>query len=136
MVSKNNKRRARNTIFFFLRPFDRKSDLLKINLNIPKHFDSTIKKEKISFCQVKMGGFETRTKCVKTIPADIEINDDNTSLDIYPYSPIPKSKESYAIVFKLYNPRKSGLYQFHSFGQYIQENPVSSYLGSFTILID
>ena len=51
-----------------MRPFDRKADLLKINLKIPKHFDSTLKKEKISFCQVKMGGFETRTKCIKNIP--------------------------------------------------------------------
>ena len=133
---KSSPRRARNTIFFFLRPFDRKADLLKINMSIPKNFDSTLKKEKISFCQVKMGGFDSRTKCIKKIPADIEINEDNTSLDIYPYSPIPSNKDSYAIVFKIFNPRKSGLYQFHSFGQYIGENPVSSYLGSSTIVIN
>ena len=133
---KKNERRARNTIFFFLRPNDRQAGLLKINMKIPKHFKSTLKEEKISICQVKIGGFQTRTKCIKTIPADIEINEDNTSLDIFPYSPIPANKDSYAVVFKVYNPRRSGLYQFHSFGQYIGDNPVSSYLGSSTIVID
>ena len=132
----NNTKRLRNTIYFFLRPFERKADLLKINMAIPKKFKSTLKKDKISLCQVKIGGYETRTKCIKNIPADIEINEDNTSLDIYPYSPIPANKDSYAVVFKVFNPRKSGLYQFHSYGQYIGENPVLSYLGSSTIVID
>ena len=133
---KNSETRARNTIFFFLRPFERKADLLKINMVIPKKFRSTLKKEKISLCQVKIGGFDTNTKCIENIPADIEINEDNTSLNIFPYSPIPSNKESFAIVFKVFNPRKSGLYQFHSYGQYIGENPVLSYLGSSTIVID
>ena len=105
-------------------------------MTIPKKFKSTLKAEKITLCQVKIGGFDSRTKCIKNIPADIEINEDNTSLDIFPYSPIPANKDSYAIVFKLFNPRKNGLYQFHSYGQYIGENPVSSYLGSSTIVID
>ena len=133
---RNNERRAKNTIFFFLRPYDRKASLLKINMTIPKKFQSIIKQEKISFCQVKIGGFETNTKCIKKIPADIEINDDKSSLDIFPYSPILSNKESYAIVFKGSNPRRSGLYQFHSFGQPIGKTPVSSYLGSWTIVID
>ena len=38
---KENKRRFRNTIYFFFRPSDRKADLLKINLAIPKTFKST-----------------------------------------------------------------------------------------------
>ena len=33
---KENKRRFRNTIYFFFRPSDRSSELLKINLDIPK----------------------------------------------------------------------------------------------------
>ena len=133
---KDSSKSLRNTIFFFLRRFDRKADLLKINMTIPKKFKSTLKEKKITLCQVKIGGFDSRTKCIKNIPADIEINEDNTSLDIFPYSPIPANKDSYAIVFKLFNPRKNGLYQFHSYGQYIGENPVSSYLGSSTIVID
>ena len=106
---KENKKKFRNTIYFFLRPSDRKTDLLKINLAIPKTFKSTLKNEKISFCKVKIGGFESRTKCLEDIPADIEINTDESglrSLDIYPYSPITSNKDSYAIALKIFNPKK------------------------------
>ena len=135
---KENKKKFRNTIYFFLRPADRRSELLKINLAIPKTFKSTLKSEKISFCKVRIGGFENRTKCLEDIPADIEINTDESglrSLDIYPYSPIPSNKNSYAIVLKVFNPKRSGLYQFHSYGQPKGES-FSSYLGSWTIVID
>ena len=135
---KENKKKFRNTIYFFLRPSDRRTDLLKINLAIPKTFKSTLKNEKISFCKVKIGGFDGRTKCLEDIPADFEIKTDESglrSLDIYPYSPIPSNKDSYAIVFKIFNPKKSGLYQFHSFGQ-PNGKSFSSYLGSWTIVID
>ena len=135
---KENKRRFRNKIYFFLRPNDRKADLLKVNLTLPKTFTSTIKNEKISFCKVKIGGFDSRTKCLEDIPADFEINTDESglnSIDIYPYSPIPSNKESYAIVLKVINPKRSGLYQFHSYGQ-PKGKSVSSYLGSWTIVID
>jgi len=121
-----------------LRPSDRRTDLLKINLAIPKTFKSTLNNEKISFCKVKIGGFESRTKCLEDIPADFEIKTDESgirSLDIYPYSPIPINKESYAIVLKVKNPKRSGLYQFHSFGQ-PKGKSLSSYLGSWTIVID
>ena len=136
---KEERNRVRNTIYFFFRPSDRNTDLLKINLAIPKTFKSTLKKEKISFCKVKIGGFDDRTRCIEDIPADIEINTNESSLrsiDIYPYSPIPSNKESYAIVFKrIFNPKRSGLYQFHSFGQ-PKGKTVSSYIGSWTIVID
>ena len=133
---KEDKRKFRNTIFFFLRPSDRQTGLLKITLKIPKTFDSNLK-DKVSICKVKIGGFESRTKCIEDIPADIEINEDNSSLDIFPYSPIPSNKDSYAIVFeKIFNPKKSGLKQFHSYGQYVQKNTSSEYLGSWTIVIN
>ena len=135
---KEDKRKLRNTIYFFFRPSDRRTDLLKINLAIPKTFKSTLNKEKISFCKVRIGGFENRTKCLEDIPADIEITSDESSLrslNIYPYSPIPINKDSYAIVLKVFNPKKSGLYQFHSYGQ-AKGQSVSSYLGSWTIVID
>ena len=135
---KENKRKFRNKIYFFFRPSDRRTDLLKINLAIPKTFKSTLKNEKISFCKVKIGGFDSRTKCLEDIPADIEINTDEAglrSLDIYPYSPISLNKDSYAIVLKVFNPKKSGLYQFHSYGQ-PKGKTSSNYLGSWTIVID
>ena len=139
---RENKRRLRNKIYFFFRSSDRVADLIKINLAIPKTFKSTLKKEKISFCKVKIGGFDSRTRCLEDIPADIEINTNESSLrsiDIYPYSPIPSNrdnKESYAIVFKkIFNPKRSGLFQFHSFGQ-PKGKTVSRYIGSWTIVID
>ena len=136
---KDDRSRFRNTIYFFLRPSDRRNDLIKINLAIPKKFKATLDKEKISLCKVKIGGFNSRTKCLEDLPADIEINNDESSLrslNIYPYSPIPSDKESYAIVFnKVINPKRSGLYQFHSYGQPKGES-ASRYLGSWTIVID
>ena len=135
---KENKKRFRNKIYFFFRPSDRKADLLRINLSIPETFKSTLKKENISFCKVNIGGFESRTKCLEDIPADIEINTEESSLrslDFYPYSPIPYSKESYAIVLKVFNPKKSGLCQFHSYGQ-LKGKSNLNYLGSWTIVID
>ena len=136
---KENRKKFRNTIYFFLRPSDRRTDLLKINLAIPKTFKTTLDNEKINFCKVKIGGFDSRTKCLEDIPADIEINTDESSLrslNIYPYSPITSDKESYAIVLKkVINPKRSGLYQFHSYGQ-PKGKSVSSYLGSWTIVID
>ena len=135
---KENKKNFRNKIYFFLRPNDRKTSLLKLELAIPKTFKTKIKPEKINFCRVSIGGFENRTKCLEDIPADIEIITNESSLrilNIYPYSPLPANKESYAIVFKVNNPRKSGLYQFHSYGQ-PQGKSVSTYLGSWTIVID
>ena len=135
---KENKNRFRNTIYFFLRPFDRNSELLKITIAIPKSFKANLKEDKISLCKVKVGGFEDRTKCLEDIPADVEINTDESSLrsiNIYPFRPIPSDKESYAITLKVFNPKKSGLYQFHSYGQ-LKGNLESSYLGSWTIVID
>tara|TARA_B100000424_G_C22816838_1_gene437125 strand:- start:35 stop:613 length:579 start_codon:yes stop_codon:yes gene_type:complete len=135
---KEDRKRFKNTIYFFLRPSDRNAELLKINLAIPKTFKSTLKKEKISLCKVRIGGFDKRTKCLETIPADIEIKTDESSLrsiDIYPYSPIPNNKESYAIVLKVFNPNKSGLFQFHLYGQ-PKGTTVSTYLGSSTTVID
>jgi len=133
-----NKKKFRNTMYFFFRPSDRNTELLKINMAIPKTFKKSINEEKISFCKVKIGGYDSRTKCLEEIPADFEINTDESSLrslNIYPYSPIPSNKETYAIVLKVFNPKRSGLYQFHSYGQPAGKTDLS-YLGSWTIVID
>ena len=133
---KENKKRFRNTIFFFLRPSDRQEKLLKVTLKIPDTFESKLK-DKVSLCKVKIGGFESNTKCIQDIPADVEMSENDSSLDIYPYNPIPSNKDSYAVVFnKIFNPKKSGLKQFHSFGQYAEQNSTQRYLGSWTIVID
>ena len=135
---KENKRNFRNKIYFFLRPIDRNTELLRVNLAIPKTFKAKLNDEKIRFCNVRIGGFDSRTKCLEDIPADIEINTKESglrSIDIYPYKPIPTNKKSYAVVLKVNNPRKTGLYQFHLYGQ-PKGNTGLNYLGSSTIVID
>ena len=135
---KESKKNYKNKIYFFLRPRDRNTGLLKIDLAVPKTFKRKIKNKNISLCKVRIGGFENRTKCLEDIPVDIEIQNKESSqkiINIYPFSPIPSSKESYAIVLNTSNPQRKGLYQFHSYGQPTGKSS-SSYLGSWTIVID
>ena len=138
---KDNRRSVRNQIYFFLRPNDIKTSLLKIDLILPKTFKSTLKTKNISLCKVEIGGFEGRTKCLENIPADIDINNEESEessyrrLTFYPYSSVSYGKDSYAVVLKVPNPRRSGLYQFHSYGQPVGKT-TSRYLGSWTIVID
>ena len=126
----------KNTIFFFFRPSDRKTGLLSINIKIPKNFKSNLKPKNISLCKANIGGYASRTKCIKNIPSDVVLNKETKKLEIYPITPIPSNKDTYAVVFKMNNPRRSGLYQFHSFGKSSGPIPVGNYLGSWTINID
>ena len=130
------KKNFRNKIYLFLRSSDRKTGLLKISLKVPDRFSPQIKKEKISLCEVRVGGFNSKTKCLKTIPTEIEIDKGNNKVDIYPVSPIPSNKQNIAIHLKVSNPKRGGLYQFHSFGQSSGNIPVSYYLGSWTLITD
>ena len=132
----NSKKFAKNKIFFFYRPSDRKTGLLTLNIKVPENFKSTLRSKNISLCRVNIGGFSSKTKCLEDISSEIEINRETKNIEIVPISPLPKNKDSYAVVFKVTNPNKSGLYQFHSFGKSSGAIPVSSYLGSWTININ
>tara|TARA_Y100000589_G_scaffold280100_1_gene276348 strand:- start:142 stop:702 length:561 start_codon:yes stop_codon:yes gene_type:complete len=131
-ATKNN----RNKIFLFLRPADRKTGLLSINIKMPDKFKYSLKPRNITFCKANIGGYTSKSKCIDNIPSDVVIDKDNKKIEIYPISPVPSDKETYAVVFKITNPQKSGLYQFHSFGKSSGPIPVSSYIGSWTITID
>ena len=126
----------KNKIFLFLMPNDRKTGLLSINIKIPDKFKSSLKVKNITFCKANVGGFTSKSKCLKNIPSDIVLSQDTKKIEIYPITPVPSDKETYAVVFKINNPRKSGLYQFHSFGKSSGPIPVSNYIGSWTITID
>ena len=130
------KKNLRNKIYLFLRSSDRQTGLLKISLKFPDRFTSQIKKGKISLCEVRLGGFNSKTKCLKTIPTEIEIDKGNNKVDIFPVSPIPSNKQNIAIHLKVSNPKRGGLYQFHGFGQSSGKVPVSYYLGSWTLITD
>ena len=129
-------RNYKNKIFLFFRPSDRKTGLLSLDIKIPDKFQSYIKPKNVTFCKAIIGGYTSRSKCISNISAEININEDTNKIEIYPISPIPSSKDSYAVVFKITNPQKSGLYQFHSFGKSSGPIPVSNYIGSWTITID
>ena len=130
------KRNFKNKIFLFLRPSDRKTGLLQINIKIPDKFKSSIKPKNITLCKANVGGYTSKSKCLKNITSDVILNKDTKKIEIYPISPVPSDKDTYAVVFKINNPRKSGLYQFHSFGKSSGPIPVSNYIGSWTITID
>ena len=132
----NPRKLAKNKIFFFYKPSDRKTGLLSFNIKVPKNFKSTLKTKNISFCRVNIGGFNSKTKCLENISSDIVLDPETKKVEIYPITPLPLNKESYAVVFKVTNPKKSGLYQFHTFGKSSGAVPVGSYIGSWTIKID
>tara|TARA_Y100001933_G_scaffold210883_1_gene215398 strand:- start:336 stop:896 length:561 start_codon:yes stop_codon:yes gene_type:complete len=125
----------RNKIFLFFTPKDRKTGLLSLNIKFPKKYKS-IKQKNITFCKAKMGAYTSRSKCIEEISSDIVLNKETQRLEIYPISPVPSDEDTYAVVLKINNPQKSGLYQFHSFGTSSGPIPVSSYIGSWTITID
>ena len=126
----------RSTYYFFLRKSERKTAILKLSLKFPDYFKATLKTKNINLCKVQMGGYQQRTKCIKDLPAVVEIAKDMKTIDIYPNSPIPADKSTYAIRLKMFNPRKTGMYQINAFSQSPGELPISLYVGSYLIEID
>ena len=128
-----SERLDRATYYFFLRGKERKADIAKLTLKVPNYFKAKIKTEKLSLCKVKVGGYTQRTRCLENVPALIEIKDNQTSIEIYPESPLPLNKDSYAIVMKIFNPRKRGMFQFQALSKKSADVPVSTYLGTWNL---
>ena len=126
-------RNERSTYYFFLRGKERNEDIEKLTIAIPDYFDSKIKTKKLSLCKVKIGGYTGRTRCLENIPSMIEINDNQTIINILPEKPIPNNKDNYAVVMKIFNPRKRGMFQFRALSQNADEIPISTYLGTWNI---
>ena len=129
----SSNRDERSTYYFFLRGKERNEDIEKLTLAIPDYFDSKIKTKKLSLCKVKVGGYSGRTRCLENIPSLIEINDNQTIINILPEKPIPYNKDTYAVVMKIFNPRKRGMFQFRAISQNTDEIPISTYLGTWNI---
>ncbi len=129
----SSKRNERSTYYFFLRGNDRKEDIKKLTIAIPDYFEARIKTKKLNLCKVKVGGYTTRTRCLENIPSLIEVNDKQTIIDIFPEKPIPFNKDNYAVVMKIFNPRKRGMFQFRVLSQNADEIPISTYLGTWNI---
>ena len=129
----SSKRNERSTYYFFLRGNDRKEDIKKLTIAIPDYFEARIKTKKLNLCKVKVGGYTARTRCLENIPSLIEVNYKQTIIDIFPEKPIPFNKDNYALVMKIFNPRKRGMFQFRALSQNADEIPISTYLGTWNI---
>ena len=123
----------RATYYFFLRGKERKQDISKLNLTVPDYFKAKIKAKKLSLCRVRIGGYTSRTRCLEKIPSLIEVNEKQTSIKISPEKAIPLSKDNYAVVMKIFNPRKRGMFQFQAFSEQTGDIPISTYLGTWNI---
>ncbi len=132
-LQSSSERLERATYYFFLRGRERKADISKLTLKIPDYFEAKIKPEKLSLCKVQIGSYTSRTRCVENVPSDIRINKDQTLINISPEKPIPLNKDSYAVVMKIFNPRKRGMFQFQAFSQNVGEIDISTYLGTWNI---
>ena len=129
----SNERLDRSTYFLFLRPKDRETAIIKLTIKVPDYFEAKLTPKKLSLCKVRVGGYTNRTACLSKIPARFEINQDQTSIDIFPEQPIPSNNENYALQMKIFNPRKIGMYQFQAFSQAPGDVPVSMYIGTWNI---
>jgi len=127
----------RATYYFFLRGKERQGNIIKLTLAVPDYFEAKIKSEKLSLCKVRVGGYTGRTSCLEEIPSVIEVNDTQTSIEIFPKRPIPENKDSYAVVMKIFNPRKTGMFQIQALAQSQQpgEMPISTYLGTWNVSV-
>lgn len=124
----------RSRYYFVLRPKDRKSAILKLNITVPDYFKANIKAQRLSLCRMQLGGMLSRTKCLEKIPAVIEVNKAQTSIDVFPDTPIPVDG-TYAVEMKIFNPNSSGMFQFNAMAQAPGDIPVAGYLGSWLIEI-
>ena len=127
----------RATYYFFLRGIERKDNITKLTLKVPDYFKTKIKPEKLNLCKVKVGGFKGRTNCLENVPSVIQIKNNQTSIEIFPERPIPLNKDNYAIVMKVFNPRKGGMFQFQALSQSQKpgEIPISTYLGTWNVSV-
>ena len=132
-LQSSSERLERATYYFFLRGKERKADISKLTLRVPDYFEAKIKPEKLSLCRVNIGSYTSRTRCLENVPSEIKINENQTSIDITPEKAIPLNKDSYAVVMKIFNPRKRGMFQFQAFSQNVGEIDISTYLGTWNI---
>jgi len=129
----SSERNERSTYYFFLRGNERKEDIEKLTIAVPDYFEAKIKPKKLNLCKVIVGGYTDRTRCLENIPSLIKINEKQTIIEILPEKPIPYNRDNYAVVMKIFNPRKRGMFQFRALSQNADEIPISTYLGTWNI---
>ena len=131
----SSQKRDRSKYFLVMRKRDRRNATLKIKIDFPKNFDSKIKPNKLSLCEVSVGGMLDKTKCKKRIPAIFEVNVADSSIEVFPNQPIP-ARQAIAVVMKIFNPSRAGMYQINATSQTPGDLPISSYIGSWSVDVD
>jgi lipopolysaccharide export LptBFGC system permease protein LptF len=75
--------------YLTLREKDRKTAMLKLTVTVPDFFDAKLKPERMSLCRTSRGSMMSRSKCLEEVPATIEVNEDQTAIEVFPTSPCP-----------------------------------------------
>ncbi len=128
-------RLKRSEYYLILKPKDRKTAILKLSITIPETFDVKIDPKDVKLCVMKEGGMLSRTRCLKEIPAVVEIAKGGRAIEIFPNTPVPDDK-TIGVYLNLFNPFNIGMYQFNALAQAPGDVPMAGYLGSWIIQID
>ncbi len=129
----SSERGDRSTYYFFLKGKERTEDIAKLTITVPHYFEAKIKPKKLSLCKVRIGGYTERTRCLENIPSIFKVNEKQTAIEVFPEKPIPNSKDNYAVVMKVFNPRNRGMFQFRALSEKAGDIPISTYLGTWNI---
>ena len=134
-VQSSQRQRERSEYYFMLRPKDRKTAILKLSITIPSYFNTRIRPDALSLCKMKLGGVLSRSRCKDVLPAVFEVNENQTAIEVFPDTPIPTGG-TYAVVMNVFNPSRSGMFQFNALAQAPGDVPVAGYLGSWLVDIN
>ena len=123
------------TYYLMLRPRDRRTNILKLNITIPDYFNVSIRPDGLSLCRMQLGGYLSRSRCKELIPAVFQVNEANNDIEVFPNRAI-STEGTYAVVMKIFNPDRRGMFQFNALAQLVGELPSLVYLGSWLIDIN
>ena len=121
--------------YLTLREKDRKTAILKLTVEVPDFFDAKLKPERMSLCRTSRGSMMSRSKCLEEVPATIEVNEDQTAIEVFPDQPVPMEGD-YSLRIKLFNPKGKRMYQLNALIQAPGDVPMSGYVGSWLIDMD
>ena len=93
----NNQKNLKSTYYLFLRSFEIKDPIKKLQFKIVKKKKCKLNFKKLSFCTAK-------SKALKDVAANIEISSDNKTIDVNLEKFITGKSEDYALKFTMNNP--------------------------------
>ncbi|MFM9109999.1 MAG: DUF2808 domain-containing protein [Prochlorococcaceae cyanobacterium] len=121
--------------YFVLKPKDRKTAMLKLTISVPSHFDAKIDPRRVKLCTMKLGSVTSRTRCLETIPATVEVAANGSAIEVFPDTPVPAG-QTVGVMMTIINPSNIGMYQFNALVQAPGDVPMAGYVGSWLVQID